>query len=494
MVMSNLIYRLLPNSAWVLCAIDSRGNKDFKTFIRDERSDALEWIAARPFQEIKVLAANPNRIIFGNPTLADLRDVLAIGIRADPKHRKALEALKPAEAFPYDGKFVAVWKLRREDGKPVTPLEANTTEQALADRFGGIRLNFFVPIPPDNQVHFAPRFIDPKDVASFAPPENIKNRKFVRGDADDDEEASQDIHENWLASENFTYYVGRPKQGKSLAVAKTAAYITAGGTWDGDGQWTDKWFDGTSIGPHARGSVIILEEEDPTLQTKARCRAAGCSMSKVHIRKLVPHISVKEQLSEITDLAEELGDCRMISFSPIQAAIKARDSSEPVIRGECRPLLTWAEGRNIALIGILHTTKDGKALAGSDVLFRIARCVVAFEDGVMEVRDSNIGPFGMKFPFRVETVISKGVKTARIEFLRDDSSNFLNHQKDVPMGKTDKAESNIRDNLNGGETDSAAIRKAVLAEGVSVGAFLDAKKRVFGDHGVRGKRVTLSLS
>jgi hypothetical protein len=243
----------------------------------------------------------------------------------------------------------------------------------------------------------------------------VKDKGFVRGDEEDDEAQIPDILEDWIASENFTFFVGRPKAGKSLAVAKTAAYITAGGTWDGEGKWTDTWFNGSPIGEYARGSVIIGEQEDKTEQTKARCRAAGCDMSKVHVRRMLPDISIPSQLKEWTDLAEKLGDCRMISFSPVQAALKIKDNAEESVRRKFDPILSWANGRGIALVGVLHTNDDG-TLAGSDVLFRVVRCVVEFADSVMSVRNSNIGPTGMKIPFSVEKIESKGMKTARIVF------------------------------------------------------------------------------
>ena len=253
-------------------------------------------------------------------------------------------------------------------------------------------------------------------VAKVVATKAVNERRFVRGDEEDDEAEVPDLKEDWIAGENFTYFVGLPKQGKSLGVAKMAAYITAGGTWDSDGKWSDVWFDGQPIDAHARGSVIICEQEDKVSQTKARCRSAGCVMSKVIVRKFLPDISVADQLKEVTDVAEQLGDCRMISFSPLQAAVKSKDNAEPAVREKFDRILSWVEGRGIALIGVLHLTKDGKALSGSDVLFRVARCVVLFDGGVMSVRDSNIGPTGMQIPFSVEKVVSKGVKTARINF------------------------------------------------------------------------------
>jgi hypothetical protein len=246
-------------------------------------------------------------------------------------------------------------------------------------------------------------------------PKTVAVKAFVRGDEEDEDAQVPDIKDDWIASENFTFYVGRPKAGKSLAVAKTAAYITAGGTWDGEGKWTSTWFDGEPIGEHARGSVIIGEQEDKVAQTKARCRAAGCNMSKVHIRRMLPDISVTAQLKEWTDLAEKLGDCRMMAFSPIQDALKIKDNAEAAVRRKFDPIISWAQGRGIALIGVLHTNDDG-TLAGSDVLFRVVRCVIEFADGVMLVRNSNIGPTGMRIPFAVEKIVSKDVKTARIVF------------------------------------------------------------------------------
>ena len=385
-----------------------------------KKTDALNFLDQVFQGEAWTLSADGRSVLCGAPG----RPVQILGLTVSGTAKDALHASKnrPMAWLRDDrtGEWIAVFRMLRNTIEPERVFQVFVE---FAKRAHGKPL-VCIPLPGDGIVKtdYYPRnvvtladFLPSKD-AQAAPAKRGAGQKFVRGDEDDDEIEAPDLKEDWIASENFTYYVGQPKQGKSLMVAKTAAYITAGGTWDGDGKWTGAWFDGQPIAAHARGSVIIIEEEDKVAQTKARFRAAGCNMAKVFVRRAVPDISVPEQLKEVTDLAEKLGDCRMISFSPLQAAIRSSDHAEPVVRSKFRPLLTWVENRGIALIGVLHVTKDGKALAGSDVLFRVARCVVAFDDGVMCVRNSNIGPTGLREPFKVETVVNKGVKTARIIF------------------------------------------------------------------------------
>jgi len=381
---------------------------------------------------------NVPRVMLGplKPGTSELKFMRWAGVEIPARSRAAIERKDAWFEPPHlwiekDGRGVAAWRLLLPEFSK--PAEVESAIGAFTARFisecGGTCDPVLVDMPvPEMENGWAwhrtlkgVELHHSKIIRAPVKPKMAAAKAFVRGDEEDEEAQVPDIKDDWIASENFTFFAGRPKAGKSLAVAKTAAYITAGGTWDGEGKWSSTWFDGTPIGEHARGSVIIGEQEDKIAQTKARCRAAGCDMAKVHIRRMLPDISVPAQLKEWTDLAEKLGDCRMMAFSPVQDALKIKDNAEAAVRRKFEPILAWANGRGIALIGVLHTNDDG-TLAGSDVLFRVVRCVVEFADNVMSVRNSNIGPTGMKIPFSVETIISKGVKTARIVFKSPDAA------------------------------------------------------------------------
>jgi len=429
--MSYFLNALLPRSEWVLAAIGNEA-KDFRTYSHRERDMAEAFLDIYEAREIRVLAGIPRTFIVTAPTIDRVESVCAVGIRVDLSQKAAIRSLANAPGIAFDhrgwyrGKwqphFIAAWRFER----PVAPKEAERVEKFLAERFKGERLNFFIPVPKDQQPQdFVPRFIDPKTVESAFKESAVfdpEDEEFVRGDLAKVKKPPA-LKRGWIPAEAFTLYLGRPKRGKSLAVAKTAAYITAGGVW----------FDGEPVGPESRGSAIIIEEEDSRDETLARCKAAGCDMAKVHVRVRVPDISNAAQLKKLTDFAESLGDCRMISFSPLQSAIPSKDYNEAIIREKFRPILRWARGRNIALIGVVHLSKDGSQVAGSDVIVRACRASLAFDDHpndkredefsrqrVMRIMHSNVGKMGTMYSYDTEGVTvhigGEDIPTARIVF------------------------------------------------------------------------------
>jgi hypothetical protein len=239
---------------------------------------------------------------------------------------------------------------------------------------------------------------------------------FVRGDQAKAGHGLPILKKGWVPSEAITLFLGPPKQGKSLGVAKLSSYITSGGSFE-PGGWLAGWWDGLPVLPEARGSVIVCEEEDPRLETLARLKAAGCDMAKVHVRVLVPDISIAAQLRQVTKLAEVIGDCRMISFSPFSSALRLSNYTEEKVREKIRPILKWVRGRRIAIIAIVQLD-DGGRTSGSQVIPRVCRSGVKFDGGVMTVTLSNAAPMGVKLPFRVEetTVEIDGtpIETSRI--------------------------------------------------------------------------------
>jgi hypothetical protein len=140
-------------------------------------------------------------------------------------------------------------------------------------------------------------------------------------------------------------------------------------------------------------------------------------MAKVHVRVLVPDISIAAQLRQVIKLAEVIGDCRMISFSPFSSALRLSNYTEEKVREKIRPILKWVRGKRIAIIAIVHLD-DGGRTSGSQVIPRVCRSGVKFDGGVMTVTLSNAAPMGVKLPFRVEetTVEIDGtpIETSRI--------------------------------------------------------------------------------
>jgi hypothetical protein len=254
----------------------------------------------------------------------------------------------------------------------------------------------------------------------------IEDEKFVRGDQVKVTRGLPVIKKDWVPGEAITLLMGPPKQGKSLFVAKLTSYIVSGGSYE-PGGWKPGWWDGQPVGPEARGSVIVCEEEDPRLETLARIKAAiglpepqlSRAMAKVHVRVLVPDISVTKQLKQITDIADMERDCRMISLSPFSRSLRIKSYTEDAVRDKIAPIQAWIRGKDVCVIAIVHLDDGGKT-SGSQVIPRVCRSGISFNSGVMTRGLSNYARMGATVPFRVEEakVIVDGVPidTSRIIF------------------------------------------------------------------------------
>ena len=180
------------------------------------------------------------------------------------------------------------------------------------------------------------------------------------------------------------------------------------------------------------------------------------------------------------------------------------------MRARLKEFRAWERTANVGTVGVAHPGETGD-VAGPKTFKRAARAVwkaIPNEDDpepndkkkqrLLVCDKANNTPDDFMLAYRIQgATVAGGIKTSKIVWetpLDGDGSNFLNKENTPQMGVTDKAEHLIRGLLNGGPLDSATVREKVLAEGVSVGAFNDAKKRIFGSLGTRGKKVTLSLS
>ena len=433
---------ILPEP-WTL--VSHKGSRWIATQAGMDKRTAKEWVKAQVGKGRTVRAVlghlKPSAALNKDPSLDDMATSRAIALAVPLNKRSAVEKLHPPSAWldgPDHG--IAVWRYIPEHMlvAPYKPGMADRMIKDLAKRYEAEHgkckpLSVLLPI---GDIGCGWTWVEcvaksrQIDNCSF---EVKRPRQIETGDENDDEEFVRGdqakirkpptLKQGWIPAEAFTLFVGRPKRGKSLAVAKMAAYITAGGVW----------FDGETVAAEARGSVIIIEEEDSREETLARCKAAGCDMSKVHVRVRVPDISNETQLRKVTDFAEKLGDCRMISFSPLQSAIPSADYNEAVVRAKFRPILRWARGKRIALIGVIHLDKEGKNVAGSDVIVRACRSGLAFDDHpddkradefarrrVMRIMFSNVGKMGTMVPYDTAgatvTVAGEEIPTAKIVF------------------------------------------------------------------------------
>ena len=401
------------------------------------KPEAREFISKHSGRMIRFLLGYSRLPLTNAPNPGDL--LLSCGIAvAIPIAKRTKLPVPPAVWIEGPDHGIAAWRYL----VPVHAAVARRKAEEFAARFAAAErcrcdpLPLMIPLPGARfSLVFQRKVEGIIDALTLDNPETRRPRPakidadgaFIRGDhAQVAMNELPVIKQGWMPGDALTLFIGKEKMGKSLAVAKFASYITSGGSWE-PGGWRRGWWDGEPVKPEVRGSVIICEEEDPRLQTIARLMAAGCDMTKVHVRVMVPDVSIPSQLKSVTKLAEDLGDCRMISFSPLLSAIPSRDYNEGVVRGKIRPIQHWVRGRRIAIIGVIHTGMDGKATVGSAVIARVCRSGLSFEDRadnsdqrVMRVSLSNVGKIGVTAPYRIEgaSVVIDGVSidTARIIF------------------------------------------------------------------------------
>lgn len=336
---------------------------------------------------------------------------------------------------------VAAWRL-------LVPMHAGSARASIAcfaDRFSAVEecrcdpLSLMIPVPGVGsgfelvwQRKTAGINLMHLDMAGRPTPvrstkQEDEDESFVRGDqAVTGGRGLPMIKKGWIPGEVITIFIGPPKQGKSLGIAKLVSYIVSGGSYE-PGGWRAGWWDGSPVLPEARGSVIVCEEEDPRLETLARIKAAiglpeprlSQAMAKVHVRMLVPDISAPKQLKQITSLAEQQGDNRLITFSPFSSALQLTNYTEDAVRKKIKPIQAWIRGKGSAIVAIVHIDSTGRT-SGSAVIPRVCRSGIKFEDGVMTVALANSAKMGVKMPFKVKetTVMIDGtpIDTARILF------------------------------------------------------------------------------
>jgi len=412
---------------WTLAAW--RRERWLETKLCQTSQDAFGFISKHRSNIVRFLLGYSRLPLTKEPALGDLLLATGVAIAVPTSKVKVIDELCPPSAW-IEGRdhSILVWRY-------IIPANATVARQSITEfaaRFseahGHCRVDvlpLMIPVPNIDYrfelvFHRRERTVDllsfepPRQKAAKAGPES--DEKFVRGDQVRVERGLPVIKKGWVPGEAITLAIGPPKQGKSLFVAKLASYITSGGSYE-PGGWRPGWWDGAPVLPEARGSAIICEDEDPELETLARLQAAGCDMSKVHVRMLVPEIGVASKLKQITKLAEDLGDCRMISFSPFASALRIRNYTEDAVRDKMRPLQAWYRGRGLAVVAIVHVTDEGRT-SGSKVIPRVCRSAISFDSGIMKVAMSNAAPMGITMPFRVEgaavTIDGIPLETSRI--------------------------------------------------------------------------------
>jgi len=149
------------------------------------------------------------------------------------------------------------------------------------------------------------------------------------------------------------------------------------------------------------------------------------------------------------------------------------------VRSKLSPLLGWAEDANVPVLGVMHLTKDGKNIGGSDVFLKACRAAILCDDDpdddsrrLMALVESNSAETGAAVPYRIKTAQLEGGATAGvIEWLS--ASLAPSKRKTVPLAipsptVSEDPEKWVRRVLAGGaQIGAAALQEAADHVGIS---------------------------
>ncbi len=235
-----------------------------------------------------------------------------------------------------------------------------------------------------------------------------------------------DVHPekvDWLWRDRYpmgrvSMLLGDPGLGKSLNGIDACARVTKGLPWP----------DGAT--PPPIGSVVLLmAEDDPGDTIRPRLDAAGADPSKVHIIQGARKkgragavadrmFSLRDDLSALGNLFENLGDVQLLVVDPINAYLGSGIDSykDAEVRAVLGPLAELARQHSVAVLCVTHLNKAGASKAiyrglGSIGFVASARAVwLVTKDPEDEERrfflpiKSNLGPdpHGLAYRVRAE--------------------------------------------------------------------------------------------
>ncbi|MFZ1106952.1 MAG: AAA family ATPase [Rhodomicrobium sp.] len=408
----------LPGSAWVLAAIGGKG--EVRSFTPATYGQAAPWIAKQlaARRSVRVMLGAPFHALTTSPTLADMRQALALGIEIAATRKPIVDAFERPPAIWIRGpqSLIAVWRFMNG----VHPDLAAKAEMKLAERFQARRLSFFMPLP--NVGDFVllefdkSRFVVPTDfdLREIAAP---KPSREPRGDKPASllEIEARPVEWLWpqvIPTGKLTLLGGLPGLGKSQVTVSMAAIISRGERWPASDEKA------------LRGNVLLLVSEDGIADTvKPRLQAAGADMRRVFATD--EQFDLAEDLEKLKALAEKIGELRLIVLDPISRYLAG--GSPAKTRAALDAFMSWAGRNGIAVIGIRHPPKGKTANAqnlfgGTAEEIRFARGAwIALPDqaapgrALLLLAKSNLISDKRGFAYRIEgATLPGGIETSRV--------------------------------------------------------------------------------
>ena len=275
----------------------------------------------------------------------------------------------------------------------------------------------------------------------------------------------------------LTLIFGDPEMGKSFFTLDLAARITRGATFP----------DGT---PAPEGSVVILANEDSPEDTiRPRLDDLGGDASRVFAITSTGYttFSLEHDLPALAEAITARDDTRLVVIDPLSAYIgmKLDTWRDNQVRAVLEPVVSLAERTGVAILGLMHMTKDEKRRAlgrivGSGAFGAVARAAYLVEREpetgrrLFACAKLSIGP---KPPTLAYTIQDLGNYRARLVWdptpLPLDADQVLSGSNDTGE-ETHDATKLLRDLLGNGE---ARLVKDVMRVGQENGFSWDALKR-----------------
>jgi hypothetical protein len=140
--------------------------------------------------------------------------------------------------------------------------------------------------------------------------------------------------------------------GKSTLASFLAAAVSRGGDWPHGGTI------------EAGDVVIFSHEESPENSIAPRLIANGANLNRVHLGESVVDIEgeeaefdIEHDIQMLDDWADELPELRLIIFDPITSYVTGNENSNSETRRALKPLVDFAERRNVAVLMLTHLSK-----------------------------------------------------------------------------------------------------------------------------------------
>ena len=295
------------------------------------------------------------------------------------------------------------------------------------------------------------------------------------------------VWKDWLACGFLHLFAGKPGTGKTTIALKLAAHVSSGTPWPDESDC-------------APGDVLIWSGEDSIPQTLVpRLTASGADLKRVHFIGNVATNSSKRPFNPASDMTvlrdklEHQSEARLFIIDPLVAAIKGDGHKNSEVRRDLADLVTLADERGIAILGITHLNKGAAEgsypldrVMGSVAFGAVSRLVMAAhvdQGGQRQLirLKSNIGPDTGGFSYDlVEKAVpnAAGLHALVVEWLgtfTENAAAIMDPTSTANHTKLKQAEKFLRILLENAPIAQSTIQNAAGAVGIGESTLRKAK-------------------